>query len=98
MNYIEDVKEKKGIAKFFAFIGWFFKDTEGDPSMNRLLCFLFGIASILFGILMFTRSGNTKVIDHYEFWLSLTFAVIAILGKNIQKIVESAVDKIKFGK
>ena len=98
MSYAEDVKEKKGIAKFFSYVGWFFKDTNGDPSTNRLLCFLFGLASITFGVLMLTRSANTKVIDHYEFWLALAFAVIAILGKNIQKIVESAVDKLKFGK
>jgi len=79
--------------KFWEFIGWFFKDDEGYPSMMRVVSFLNALAAIFFGILMFSHTKGGSLINPYEFYLSCYFALLAVLGKHAQKIVERYVDK-----
>lgn len=78
---------------FKEYIGWFFKDDSGYPSMMRLLSFINGIAGIVFGILMMVHARKTGQVNQYEFYLSAYFSLLAVVGKQAQKIVEWYIDK-----
>jgi len=93
----DEVKEVKETwwTKLWKFIGAVFSTDTGVPSMNRVLSFIFGIASVVFAGIMFVHSANNKVLDKNEMWLVIVFMVVAMLGKNIQKIVEMIVEKKK---
>lgn len=80
---------------FKEYIGWFFKDDRGYPSMMRLLSFINGVTGIVFGSLMMVHASHTGQVNPYEFYLSAYFALLAVLGKQSQKIVERYIDKHK---
>lgn len=85
-------KQKK---TFWEFIAGFFRDNEPE-SMNRVLSLLFGCAAVAFGIIMLIHIGEQKtVLDRYEFWISVVFAFLALVNKNIQKLAEIALQKIQ---
>jgi len=89
----ENVEPKvSGWSKFWKFIGGVFSDAQGIPSMNRVLSFMFGIASVVFGILMFSHTKGQNVLNSYEFWLTVVFMMVAMLGKNVQNIVEKTAE------
>lgn len=83
--------------KLFKFIAGFFRE-DAQESMTRLNSLIFALTSVCFGLLSFRHANY-----HPEFnrtivllvSLSILFAVIAVLGKNIQKIIEKLVGKIK---
>jgi len=79
--------------KFLEFIGWFFKDDNGHPSMMRVLSLMNEIAGIVFGTMMMIHALNEGTVNPYEFYLSGYFVLLAILGKGSQKLVEKYIDK-----
>lgn len=80
-------------SKLCKFIAGIFSDSQGIPSMNRVLSFMYGIAAIVFGILMFSHTKEQIVVNSYIFWLPVVFMLVAMIGKNVQKLIEVIVEK-----
>ena len=89
---MEDQKVKK---TFWQFLAGFFRDDEPE-SMNRLLSLIFGLASVAFGILtIIMLNKHPKVLESPMLWLSIGFAVLALVNKNISKLIEILLSKVK---
>lgn len=69
------------------FFGRMFSDNEGNPSVARLLSLMFGVTACVYA---FLERGN---LEKFDLWLILSLALIAMIGKNVQKVIEVIVEK-----
>lgn len=93
MSYQEAIKDKKWWQKFFIFVGWFFMDDNGNPSMMRVLSLFNAVVGAIIGLKMMEYMDVTKVFDTDMLWLVIIFVGTGVLGKGIQKLAEKVLDK-----
>ena len=94
-SYKESAEGRTGIARFFTFVGWFFRDDSGNPSMMRVFSLLNVCAGIVGAFILISHTNGGHIVNPYEFWIVVYLNASGLLGKGFQKIVEKAMELSK---
>lgn len=93
MTYDEASKDLKGFAKLACYIGYFFRNDVGEPSMMRVMSLLNVIAGIVGAFILISHTNGGHIVNPFEFWVVVYLNASGLLGKGFQKIVEMVASK-----